>query len=97
MVEPETENVLNVPITSEFLVRIIDRLWLVYGKTDDDMALRNVFISQAQNGEIFWTFHKVIRHCEFFKWNILVGLAYHPNEYYQKWIEPYEHALNDNE
>jgi hypothetical protein len=97
MVEPETENVLNVPITSEFLVKIIERLWSVYAKNNDDLKLMDVFIEQAQNGEIFWIFHKVIRHCEFYKWNILVGLAKEPKEYYQKYIEPYEHALNDNE
>jgi hypothetical protein len=95
MVEPSTENVFGVPIDSDFLVKLIDRLWCVYAKTNDEKRLGEVFREQAQSGEIFWTFHKVIRHCEFFKWNILVGLAKNPKEYYENCIQPYEHALEE--
>jgi hypothetical protein len=95
MVEPSTENVFGKPIDSDFLVKLIERLWSVYAKNNDDLKLMDVFIEQAKSGEIFWTFHKVIRHCEFFKWNILVGLSKNPKEYYEKCIQPYEHALDD--
>ena len=95
MVESDTENVFGVPITSDFLVKIIDRLWSVYAKTNDEKRLGEVFREQAQSGEIFWIFHKVIRHCEFFKWDIVVGLAKEPKEYFDKWIAPYQNQIED--
>jgi hypothetical protein len=70
-------------LSPALLRSIICNLWEVYGKTDEDLKLRDAFVSMTETLHPFWVMKHLSQQCDYHNWNFVIGIATDPKLYYQ--------------
>jgi hypothetical protein len=85
---------VEMSLTPELLKTVINNLWSIYGKTEEDFKLRDAFTAMLDTTHTFWVMKHITQHCDHHNWWLVVGIANDPIDYYNCLTNESVHLYN---